>query len=197
MAGDGEGADVVIEAAGTVEAWERAISLVRPGGTVLAFGGLPREARVAVDPYRIHYEEVRLVGAFHHTPRHVRAALGLPRERRRAVRAADQPPRHARGCRRAPGRPAGGLPQGGGSAVRVATESLRRQRGRRTATRSAHRRPALVPEASSRRETGRRRAALSDMDRVPARRLGRRIATVTPTTSSDDLIVSSKPRRLA
>jgi L-iditol 2-dehydrogenase len=72
-----EGADVVIEAAGTVEAWERALTLVRPGGTVLAFGGLPREARVAVDPFRIHYEEVRLVGAFHHTPRHVRAALAF------------------------------------------------------------------------------------------------------------------------
>lgn len=73
--GDGVGADVAIEAAGTVDAWERALSLVRPGGTVLAFGGLPREARVAVDPYRIHYEEVQLLGAFHHTPRHVRAAL--------------------------------------------------------------------------------------------------------------------------
>jgi L-iditol 2-dehydrogenase len=69
--------DVAIEAAGTVEAWERALALVRPGGTVLAFGGLPRDARVAVDPYRIHYEEVRLVGSFHHTPRHVRAALAF------------------------------------------------------------------------------------------------------------------------
>ena len=37
----------------------------------------PREARVAVDPYRIHYEEVTLRGAFHHTPRHVRAALAF------------------------------------------------------------------------------------------------------------------------
>jgi L-iditol 2-dehydrogenase len=71
------GADVVIEAAGTVEAWLRALELVRPGGTVLAFGGLPSDARVAIDPYRIHYEEVRLVGAFHHTPRHIRAALGF------------------------------------------------------------------------------------------------------------------------
>jgi L-iditol 2-dehydrogenase len=77
VAADAEGADVAIEAAGTVEAWERALSLVRPGGTVLAFGGLPRDARVAVDPYRIHYEEVRLVGSFHHTPRHVRAALAF------------------------------------------------------------------------------------------------------------------------
>ena len=72
-----EGADVAIEAAGTEEAWSRALALVRPGGTVLAFGGLPGGSRVAVDPYRIHYEEVRLVGAFHHTPRYFRAALGF------------------------------------------------------------------------------------------------------------------------
>jgi L-iditol 2-dehydrogenase len=77
VAAEPEGVDVAIEAAGTVEAWERALSLVRPGGTVLAFGGLPRDARGAVDPYRIHYEEVRLVGSFHHTPRHVRAALAF------------------------------------------------------------------------------------------------------------------------
>jgi L-iditol 2-dehydrogenase len=77
VAADPEGVDVAIEAAGTVEAWERALSLVRPGGTVLAFGGLQRDARVAVDPYRIHYEEVRLVGSFHHTPRHIRAALAF------------------------------------------------------------------------------------------------------------------------
>jgi L-iditol 2-dehydrogenase len=70
-------ADVAIEAAGTIEAWERALELVRPGGTVLGFGGLPRDARVSVDPFRIHYEEVRLVGAFHHTPRYFRAALAF------------------------------------------------------------------------------------------------------------------------
>jgi L-iditol 2-dehydrogenase len=74
---DPERADVVIEAAGTVEAWEHALELVRPGGTVLAFGGLARDARVAVDPYRIHYEEVRLLGSFHHTPSRFRAALAF------------------------------------------------------------------------------------------------------------------------
>jgi L-iditol 2-dehydrogenase len=77
VAGEGEGADVVIEAAGTVAAWERALALVRPGGTVLLFGGLPRETRVELDAYRIHYEEVTVRGAFHHTPRHVRAALAF------------------------------------------------------------------------------------------------------------------------
>ncbi len=76
-AGHGEGADIVIEAAGSVEAWKLALGLVRPGGTVLAFGGLPREAVVEVDAFRIHYQEVTLRGAFHHTPRHVRAALAF------------------------------------------------------------------------------------------------------------------------
>ena len=75
--GDGRGADVAIEAAGTEDAWVAAIDLVRPGGTVLAFGGLPTASRVPVDAYRIHYEEVTLRGAFHHTPRHVRAALAF------------------------------------------------------------------------------------------------------------------------
>ncbi len=44
---------------------------------MLAFGGLPSGARIELDPFRIHYEEVRLVGAFHHAPRHFRAALGF------------------------------------------------------------------------------------------------------------------------
>ena len=71
------GADVVIEAAGTEEAWRQAVELVRPGGTVLFFGGLPRGSEVAVDSYRLHYEELTLRGAFHHTPATVRAALAF------------------------------------------------------------------------------------------------------------------------
>jgi len=71
--GDGRGADVVIEAVGSPEAWRDALELVRPGGTVVFFGG--RE--VAVDTFRLHYEELTLRGAFHHTPRHVRAALAF------------------------------------------------------------------------------------------------------------------------
>ena len=75
--GDGEGADVVIEAAGTDEAWQRALELVRPGGTVLYFGGRESGAELRVDAYRLHYEELTLRGAFHHAPRHVRAALAF------------------------------------------------------------------------------------------------------------------------
>ena len=75
--GDGEGADVVIEAAGTDDAWQRALELVRPGGTVLYFGGRESGAELRVDAYRLHYEELTLRGAFHHAPRHVRAALAF------------------------------------------------------------------------------------------------------------------------
>jgi L-iditol 2-dehydrogenase len=73
--GDGEGADVVIEAAGTEDAWEWALELVRPGGAVVYFGGRERGTQLRVDTYRLHYEELTLRGAFHHAPRNVRAAL--------------------------------------------------------------------------------------------------------------------------
>jgi L-iditol 2-dehydrogenase len=71
--GDGTGADVVIEAVGNADAWQDALRLVRPGGTVVFFGG--RE--VAVDTFQFHYQELTVRGAFHHTPRHVRAALAF------------------------------------------------------------------------------------------------------------------------
>jgi len=75
--GTGAAADVVIEAVGSERAWIDAIELVRPGGTVVMFGGLPRDARPPVDAYRLHYEELMVRGSFHHTPATVRAALGF------------------------------------------------------------------------------------------------------------------------
>ena len=67
----------MIEAAGSEHAWIDAVELVRPGGTVVMFGGLPRDARPPVDAYRLHYEELTVRGSFHHTPSTVRAALGF------------------------------------------------------------------------------------------------------------------------
>jgi L-iditol 2-dehydrogenase len=75
--GDGEGADAVLEAAGTETAWQRAAELARPGGTVLYFGGREPGAELRVDAHRLHYEELTLRGSFHHAPRHVRAALAF------------------------------------------------------------------------------------------------------------------------
>jgi L-iditol 2-dehydrogenase len=75
--GEGRGADIVIEAVGSERAWFDAEELVRPGGTVVMFGGLPRQARPPIDAFRLHYEELTIRGAFHHTPATVRAALGF------------------------------------------------------------------------------------------------------------------------
>jgi L-iditol 2-dehydrogenase len=75
--GDGDGVDVVIEAAGTEQAWRDALSLVRPGGTVVFFGGLAPGTEVPVDAHRLHYEELTLKGAFHHRPGNVKAALAF------------------------------------------------------------------------------------------------------------------------
>jgi L-iditol 2-dehydrogenase len=75
--GDGRGADVVIEAAGTEQAWLDAQELVRPGGTVVMFGGLPRDVRPPTNAFRLHYDELTLRGSFHHTPATVRAALAF------------------------------------------------------------------------------------------------------------------------
>jgi L-iditol 2-dehydrogenase len=74
---DGRDADVVFDAAGTDTSWCQAQGLVRKGGRVVFFSGLPRSANVALDAYRVHYEELTLVGAFHHTPSSVRAALAF------------------------------------------------------------------------------------------------------------------------
>jgi L-iditol 2-dehydrogenase len=76
-AGDGEDADVVVEATGTADGWRDAVALVRRGGTVVLFGGLPAGTEVAFDATRIHYDELTLRGAFHHTTHTVRAALAF------------------------------------------------------------------------------------------------------------------------
>jgi L-iditol 2-dehydrogenase len=75
VSGDGAGAEVVIEAAGTEAAWQDSLELVRPGGTAVFFGGRESGSILRVDTYRLHYEELTLRGSFHHAPRHVRAAL--------------------------------------------------------------------------------------------------------------------------
>jgi L-iditol 2-dehydrogenase len=73
----GRGADQVFEAVGRPEAWELAIEMARPGGVVNLFGGCPRDSTVAVSTYRVHYEELRLQGSYHHTPGCIAQALEL------------------------------------------------------------------------------------------------------------------------
>ena len=74
---DGRGADAVVECTGSTEMWERAPSLVRRGGTVSFFAGLPEQTRVTFDAGRLHYDEVTLMAPFHFTPNDVRTAFEL------------------------------------------------------------------------------------------------------------------------
>lgn len=73
----GRGADVTIEATGRPEVWEQAVEVTRKAGTVVLFGGCEPGTTFQVDTRRMHYEELTLLGVFHHTPRHIREALTL------------------------------------------------------------------------------------------------------------------------
>jgi L-iditol 2-dehydrogenase len=72
---DGRGPDVTIDATGRPEVWEQAITGVSRGGSVVFFGGCAPGTSVQVDTRRAHYEELTLVGAFHHTPELIRQAV--------------------------------------------------------------------------------------------------------------------------
>jgi len=73
----GRGPEVVIDATGRAQVWEQAVAAVGRGGTVVFFGGCAPGTTIAVDTRRAHYEELALVGAFHHTPALIRQAVGL------------------------------------------------------------------------------------------------------------------------
>jgi L-iditol 2-dehydrogenase len=74
---EGRGADVVVEAVGRRETWESAPGLARKGGTVLLFGGCASGTSVSFNAEKIHYGELHVQGAFHHTPAAVERAFRL------------------------------------------------------------------------------------------------------------------------
>jgi L-iditol 2-dehydrogenase len=71
------GADLVIEAVGRPEAWELAVAMAAPGGTVNLFGGCARGTAFNIPTHRIHYEEVTVTGTYHHAPRYLAQALQI------------------------------------------------------------------------------------------------------------------------
>ena len=73
----GRGPDVVIEAVGILETAQLALEVVGKGGVVNLFGGCAEGTRLFLDAPRVHYEEIDVVGTFHHTPGAVREALRL------------------------------------------------------------------------------------------------------------------------
>jgi Threonine dehydrogenase and related Zn-dependent dehydrogenases len=71
------GFDVVIEAVGTLDAWNLAFKLVRKGGKLMYFGGLKRGLEINLDAYKIHYGEIKIFGSFHHDPNSVKEAYNI------------------------------------------------------------------------------------------------------------------------
>lgn len=77
--------DCVIECTGQIAGWQEAVSLLQPGGQALLFGGLPRGTAFPADSYRLHYEDLRLVGSFHFSPCDVARARELLLSKRLAL----------------------------------------------------------------------------------------------------------------
>lgn len=74
---EGRGADAVVEAVGQPETWQEALKLVRKGGQICLYGGCKKGLSFEIDCHRMHYEELKIFGVFHHTPKHFRKALGF------------------------------------------------------------------------------------------------------------------------
>jgi L-iditol 2-dehydrogenase len=74
---EGRGPDAVIEAVGKPETWKAAVEMARKGGRVCFFGGCKAGSSAEIDTHRLHYQELRLFGVFHHRPEHVKHAVAL------------------------------------------------------------------------------------------------------------------------
>ena len=72
---EGRGADIVIEAVATPQAWQWATLMARKGGLVNLFGGPPAGTTVEFDTNLLHYSDLTLKASFHHTPATARRRL--------------------------------------------------------------------------------------------------------------------------
>ena len=94
--------DVVFEAVGRPAAWRAAVEAAAPGGTVVFVGGCASGSHAPLPTHPLHYDELDLRGAFHHSPAEVDRALATARGgRRRLARARRRPDRARRAARRA------------------------------------------------------------------------------------------------
>ncbi len=72
-----KGLDVGVECVGLPEVWEQMFSYVRKGGTIHFFGGCPSGSVVPFDTTKLHYDQIKIISVFHHTPLYFREALRL------------------------------------------------------------------------------------------------------------------------
>ncbi len=72
-----KGLDVAVECVGLPEVWEAMFPLVRRGGVVHLFGGCKSGTKFCIDTNRLHYDEIKVLSVFHHTPQYFKEALNL------------------------------------------------------------------------------------------------------------------------
>nr|MBC7244801.1 alcohol dehydrogenase catalytic domain-containing protein [Chloroflexota bacterium] len=81
---EGMGADLVMVSVPNAQALQDGLPLVRGGGRLVVFGGVPRGSTVEIEPNLIHYGELAVIGTFNCTVAEFREALdiaqGLPLE---------------------------------------------------------------------------------------------------------------------
>ena len=71
------GADLVMVAVSSGEALTTGINVVRPGGVVCAFAGVPEGTKVELDVRKLHYKQYYLTGSSGLAPEHLARALEL------------------------------------------------------------------------------------------------------------------------
>lgn len=72
-----KGLDIAVECVGLPEIWESMFSYVRKGGKIHFFGGCKSGTSINIDTKKLHYDEIKILSIFHHTPLYFREALRL------------------------------------------------------------------------------------------------------------------------
>ena len=76
---DGRGADVVCEAVGKPELVQQALGMVKPTGVLQLVGVNPKDARLPLDLFDVHFREIRIHGAFGRGTAYRRALALMPK----------------------------------------------------------------------------------------------------------------------
>jgi L-iditol 2-dehydrogenase len=76
---DGRGADVVCEAVGKPELVAQALTMVKPTGVLQLVGVNPKDSRLSLDLFDVHFREIRIHGAFGRGTAFTRALALMPK----------------------------------------------------------------------------------------------------------------------
>ena len=79
---DGIGADVVLECAGVLEAFQEALDYARKGGKVIELGMFTDAGSIPINPFTICSKELEVIGSFGYPAHNFKRAIEVVRQRR-------------------------------------------------------------------------------------------------------------------